>query len=66
MRTRQYNPAGDKVPTFQQYAWGVSNHERGAHDEGGAIIHATPRSKRIEYARRIAAIKASHKQSVPF
>ena len=41
VRTRQYNPPA-AVPTFQQYAWGVSNHERGAHDEGGAIIHATP------------------------
>jgi hypothetical protein len=64
VRTRQYNPAG--VPTFQQYAWGVAHHERGAHDEGGAIIHATPRSKRIEYARRIAETRSERRDSVPF
>lgn len=67
IRTRQYNPSSSGVPTFQQYAWGVSNHERGAHDEGGAIIHATPRSKRIEYAKRIAAIKVGKRRSeLPF
>jgi hypothetical protein len=65
IRTRQYNPSSG-VPSFQQYAWAVSNHERGAHDEGGAIIHATPRSKRIEYARRIAEIKARKRGEVPF
>lgn len=65
IRTRQYNPGS--VPTFSQYAWAVSNHRRGAHDEGGAIIHATPRHKRIEYARRIADIKAGHRRDeVPF
>jgi hypothetical protein len=53
--TNQYNPASGTVPTYQQYAWAVSNHSRGAHDEGGAIIHATPKKKRIEYARQIAA-----------
>lgn len=52
--THQYNPSAG-VPTFQQYMWAVSNHERKAHDQGGAIIHATPKSKRIEYARRIAS-----------
>jgi hypothetical protein len=66
VRTRQYNPAGKATPSFQQYAWAVSNHERGAHDEGGAIIHATPRSKRIEYAKRIADIKRDRRGSVPF
>ena len=67
VRTRQYNanPTGN-YPTFQQYAWGVAHHRRGEHDEGGAIIHATPRSKRIEYARRIADIKAQRRGSVPF
>jgi hypothetical protein len=56
--TNQYNPASGGVPTFQQYAWAVSNHTRTEHDEGGAVIHATPKHKRIEYARRIAAGKA--------
>lgn len=55
VRTVQYNPAS--VPTFQQYAWAVAHHVREAHDEGGAIIHATPRHKRIEYAQRIAETK---------
>lgn len=53
VRTDQYNPSKG-VPTFQQYTWAVVNHTRGAHDEGGAIIHATPKHKRVEYARRIA------------
>jgi hypothetical protein len=66
VRTRQYNPSGNAVPTFQQYSWAVANHERGAHDEGGAIIHATPRSKRIEYARRIAETRSARRDSVPF
>ena len=56
--TRQYNPA-QGVPTFQQYAWAVANHVRGAHDEGGVIIHATPDHKRHEYAQRIAEVKRS-------
>ena len=65
--TRQFNPAGAAVPTFGQYAWAVSHHSRGAHDEGGAVIHATPRHKRIEYARRIAELKAIRRSSdVPF
>jgi hypothetical protein len=51
--TNQYNPAKQDYPSFQQYMWAVSNHARGAHDAGGAIIHATPKHKRIEYARRI-------------
>lgn len=62
--TNQYNPSSG-VPTFEQYAWAVSSGERdfypnstrhkaGAHDEAGAIIHATPKHKRIEYAKRIA------------
>jgi hypothetical protein len=63
--TRQYNPSSG-VPTFGQYAWAVTQHSRGAHDEGGAIIHATPRYKRIEYARRIADIKHSRRDAVPF
>jgi hypothetical protein len=63
--TNQYNPAM-AVPTFQQYLWAVTHHTRGGHDEGGAIIHATPRAKRIEYAQRIAAFKRSRLEDVPF
>lgn len=50
--TNQYNPSKG-VPTLQQYMWAVSNHSRGAHDAGGAIIHATPKHKRVEYAKAI-------------
>jgi len=57
VRTRQYNPS-QGVPTFEQYCWAVAHHAREAHDEGGAIIHATPKGKRIEYASRIAGLKA--------
>jgi hypothetical protein len=53
--TNQYNPSSSGVPTFEQYMWAVSNHERKAHDAGGAVIHATPKHKRIEYARRIVS-----------
>jgi hypothetical protein len=55
-RTRQYN-AG--VPTYGQYVFGVAQHVRGAHDEGGKIIHATPPAVRREYARRIWAERRS-------
>ena len=68
-RTAQYNPSSG-VPSFEQYAWAVSNHSRGAHDEGGAVIHATPKHKRIEYAKRIAAARRSSgrggRDAVPF
>jgi hypothetical protein len=68
VRTRQYNP-GSGIPTFQQYVWAVTHHSRGDHDEGGAIIHATPRHKRIEYAKQIAGLKRSRRaefSDVPF
>ena len=34
--------------------------------EAGAVIHATPKSKRIDYARRIADLKASRHNVWPF
>ena len=48
------NPA---APTFAQYAHGVSVHTRGAHDDGGRIIHATPPALRHKYALEIARSK---------
>ena len=63
--TQQYNPSSG-IPTFQQYVWAVTHHARHGHDEGGAVIHVTPKSKRIEYARRIADIKLSRRAEVPF
>lgn len=56
--TNQYNPASNRVPTYEQYKWAVTHHTRGEHDEGGVVIHATPKHKRIEYAKRIAAFAA--------
>jgi hypothetical protein len=72
--TNQYNPAGKEPPTFQQYAWAVSQQtgreyvkgrgfSEGDHGEAGAIIHATPRSLRAEYAARIAAGKRGRARS---
>jgi hypothetical protein len=58
------NPA---APTYAQYAHGVSVHQRGAHDEGGAIIHATPAALRRKYAAQIARTKAQRRGSeIPF
>jgi hypothetical protein len=58
------------VPTFGQYAFAVSQHTRGAHDEGGKVIHATPKSKRREYAGKIADLKrergTGRSSEVPF
>jgi hypothetical protein len=61
-RMMRANPG---VPTFAQYTWAVRHHCEGqkdkapcgAHDEGGAIIHATPPEKRREYADKIARMK---------
>jgi hypothetical protein len=54
---RETPPGVLNPPTFAQYAHGVSVHSRTAHDEGGAIIHATPPALRSRYARRIAQVK---------
>ena len=58
-------------PTFAQYLFAVRAHSPGGHDEGGKIIHATPKAKRSEYARRIAGLKQKRgtnrkAQEVPF
>lgn len=63
-RLMKKNPGAS---TFAQYAWAVTHHEHGAHDEGGAIIHETPKSKRREYAGRIADVKRGRRDAeVPF
>lgn len=66
------NPAAVGVPSFAQYAWAVSqggpggrNHS-GEFDEAGAIIHATPKAKRREYAQRLAEGKRARRGEVPF
>jgi hypothetical protein len=65
MRKMQADNPAPPPPTFAQYAFGVSIHTRGAHDEGGKIIHATPPAKRHQYAQEIARRKAE-RYSVPF
>lgn len=55
-----------EAPTYAQYAHGVSIHTRGAHDEGGAIIHATPPALRHRYAQQIARTKRQRRGTVPF
>ena len=60
---RRGNPA---APTYEQYLHGVMEHKRGSHDAGGAIIHATPKAIRREYAARIAETKRQRRGEVPF
>ncbi len=51
--TNQYNPSKG-VPTFQQYSWAVANQRHsGDMGEHGAVIHATPKKVRTDYAKRI-------------
>src|SRR5271157_426742 len=65
--TNQYNPSKGGIPTFGQYARAVTQQQHsGEHGEAGAVIHATPKSKRVEYARRIADLKASRRNVWPF
>ncbi len=75
--TNQYNPAKKEIPTFEQYAFAVASGERdyypnstrhasGVKDEAGAIIHATPKHKRIEYAKRIASNRKARSNPWPF
>jgi hypothetical protein len=56
-RIRQARRPNPETPTFGQYAYAVSIHQRGAHDEGGKVIHATPPAVRSKYAGQIAAGK---------
>jgi hypothetical protein len=63
-RKARRNP---EPPTYAQYVYAVTHHERGAHDEGGKIIHATPKAIRSDYARQIASSKKSRGAGdVPF
>lgn len=49
-RTRQHNPGAGNLA---QYVQAALAHRRGAHDEGGRIIHETPKEKRQEFAAQI-------------
>jgi hypothetical protein len=48
---RKKNPGATNLA---QYVQAAVDHTRGAHDEGGRVIHETPKSKRKEFAREIA------------
>ena len=52
-RTVQYNPASGGAQTLGEYMQAVLQHTRGAHDEGGKIIHATPKARRKKFASEI-------------
>ena len=56
-RTVQFNPG---AKTLGEYLNAVLQHTRGAHDEGGRIIHETSKSKRREYGSEIWARRKSH------
>ena len=50
-QTIRKNPGATNLA---QYVQAAVDHTRGAHDEGGRVIHETPKSKRREFAREIA------------
>jgi hypothetical protein len=56
-RTVQYNPAHKGAQTLGEYMQAVLQHTRGAHDDGGRIIHNTPKRKREEFASEIWAAR---------
>ncbi|MBI4165904.1 MAG: hypothetical protein HY508_09245 [Acidobacteria bacterium] len=56
-RTSQYNPGAGNLA---QYVQAALAHQRGAHDEGGRIIHETPKSKRQEFAQEIWRRRQQH------
>jgi hypothetical protein len=45
------NPGG--ATNLAQYVQAAMDHVRGSHDAAGAILHATPKSKRREFAKEI-------------
>ena len=49
-RTRQFNPGAE---TLREYVQAAVSHRRGQHDEGGRVIHETPKEKRREFAAEI-------------
>jgi len=57
IRTRQFNPG---AANLAQYVQAALEHRRGAHDEGGEIIHETPEGKRREFAKEIWRRRRQH------
>ena len=58
-KARRGNPPASE-PEYEQYLWAVTHHERGAHDEGGKVIHATSPATRSAYASKIAQSRRKH------
>jgi hypothetical protein len=56
----QAPPRSNPDPSYEQYLWAVGNHARGAHDEGGAVIHATSFEARRRYAKKIWEARRFH------
>ena len=56
-RTRQYNPG---AKTLAQYVSAAVEHERGAHDAGGLVIHQTPPEVRSKFAKEIWRRRREH------
>src|SRR5581483_11255506 len=50
VRTRQYNPGAKNLG---EYVDAAVKHKRGSYDEGGKVIHETPKSTRQKFAREI-------------
>jgi hypothetical protein len=56
LRAKYAKGAVSKNPgakSLGEYVSAAVSHTRGAHDEGGKVIHETPKSKRREFAREI-------------
>ncbi|HEV2233305.1 MAG TPA: HNH endonuclease signature motif containing protein [Terriglobia bacterium] len=49
-RTVQFNPGAETLAAYVQAA---VEHDRGAHDAGGLVIHQTPKEKRQAFAKEI-------------
>jgi hypothetical protein len=56
--TRNPTKEGGAANLFE-YVLAGTQHTRGAHDEGGRIIHNTPKSKRREFAAQIWATRSA-------
>ena len=49
-RTNRINPGAE---TLGQYVSAAVEHQRGAHDAGGLVIHETPKERRRRFAKEI-------------
>jgi hypothetical protein len=56
-RVCQFNPGAE---TLREYVEAAMAHRRGEHDQGGAIIHATPVDQRKTFAKEIWKRRRAH------